>query len=206
MDERQPDWDPAPQDDLWTGRAEVRPSAFDQNSDRYEVDEEVEGEPAGHWWMPIVVGTVGLLLLALLGYGIYVIALHARKPAPTTTVAPAAVTTVPATSATPTTAPTTTAVSVPPTPVETTVVTTEPATTEVAVPALRGMPLADAKIALQRSGLGYRVIGRPSDAEPGTVIDSDPPEGRVVPPDTAITLVVAAGRTGGPAPTTPNGG
>ena len=33
---------------------------------------------------------------------------------------------------------------------------------------------------------------------PGTVIDSDPPEGQEVPPDTTVTLIIAAAQ-----PTTP---
>jgi beta-lactam-binding protein with PASTA domain len=42
------------------------------------------------------------------------------------------------------------------------------------------------------------LIYRPADAPPETVIDSDPPEGRQVPADTEVILVIAA-----PMPTSP---
>lgn len=188
------EWDP------WTGRAAVR-SPGPEPARYAESDWSASGtdeEPAGRWWMPIVIGIVGLVLLALLGFGIYLIVQNSGadvdtpKPTPaqtrTTTTAAA---TEPTTEAPPSTVP-----------------TTEPTDTEATVPALRGMPLADAVAALQRSGLGYRVIQLPSDAEPGTVIDCDPAEGQVVPPDSKVTLVVAAERTEGPTPTTtaPTGG
>ncbi|BCJ43663.1 hypothetical protein GCM10010168_40280 [Actinoplanes ianthinogenes] len=201
------DWDPDPRaadDGAWTGRAAVRPPRPDENGYPGEDWSVIapEEEPAGRWWMPIVVGVVGLILLALLGFGIYLIVRNSAadvetpQPTPTRT---QPVTTAPTTE--PTSAATTTTTTV------STVATTEPAATEATVPALRGMPVDDAKAALARSGLGYRVIFRPSDAEPGTVIDSDPPEGQVVPPDTRITLVVAAERTDSPttATTAPNG-
>ncbi|WIM96595.1 PASTA domain-containing protein [Actinoplanes oblitus] len=203
------DWDPDPRgadDAAWTGRAAVRPPGPDENG-YADGDWSIvapEEEATGRWWMPIVVGIVGVTLLALLATGIYLIVRNSRagvdtpQPTPTQTVTrtvTTAATTEPTTAAT--TEPTFSAVP-----------TTEPAATEATVPALRGMPVNDAKAALARSGLSYRVILRPSDAEPGTVIDSDPPEGQVVPADTRITLVVAAERTDGPATATtvPTGG
>ncbi|MFI1992498.1 PASTA domain-containing protein [Actinoplanes sp. NPDC020271] len=191
------EWDP------WTGRASVRPPRPEQTE--YTETEWTTGpedeEPSGRWWMPIVVGIVALVLLGLLGFGIYLIVQNSGgdvdtpQPTPAQTRATTTVT-IPATTE-PTTEP----------PVST-APTTDPATTEATVPALRGMPLADAEAALARSGLGYRVIKLPSDAEPGTVIDCDPAEGQLVPPDSKITLVVAAARTGGPTSTTtaPAGG
>jgi beta-lactam-binding protein with PASTA domain len=66
----------------------------------------------------------------------------------------------------------------------------------VPIPALIGLSSADARQALDRVGLAYRLIFRPSDSAPaGTVIDSDPPEGREVPPDTEVTLVIASTAT-----------
>ena len=70
------------------------------------------------------------------------------------------------------------------------------------VPALRGLPLAEARAALNRTGLPYRVLYLNSTAAPGTVIDSDPAEGQEVPPDTRVTIVVAQQ---GNATTTPTG-
>ncbi|WP_436525032.1 PASTA domain-containing protein [Actinoplanes sp. HUAS TT8] len=188
-------WDPDPRDngDLWTGRAAVRAPGPREDPETEWVPGPPGEEPSGRWWMPIVVGIVALLLVGLLAFGIYLIVRNSGAdvdtPQPTPTPTRAA-TTAPATTQ-PTTEP----------PVST-APTTDPAATEATVPALRGMPLADAEAALARSGLSYRVIQLPSDAEPGTVIDCDPAEGQVVPPDSKITLVVAAARTGGPASTT----
>ncbi|GAA2680720.1 Stk1 family PASTA domain-containing Ser/Thr kinase [Actinoplanes palleronii] len=199
------DWDPDPRgadDSAWTGRAAVRAPRPEQaaasGGDWATIAP--EEEPPGRWWMPIVFGIVGLTLVALLAYGIYVIVQNSGAEVDTPQPTPAQTTTTTAQTAE-TTPPTTE-------PPVSTVPTTEPTSTEAAVPALRGMPLADAKAALDRTGLGYRVIYRVSDAEPGTVIDSDPVEGQLVPPDTRITLVVAAEQTGDPASTTtaPAGG
>jgi hypothetical protein len=197
-------WDPDPReadDAAWTGRATVRaprPGPSAPAGDDWSVVAPEE-EQSGRWWMPIVVGIVGLTLLGLLATGIYLIVQNSRADVETPQPTPTQTRTTAATTP-PTTEPTTT-------PPASTVPTTEPTVTEATVPALRGMPLEDAKAALERSGLRYRAISRPSDAEPGTVIDSDPPEGQVVPPDTRITLIVAAEQTGDPTSTTaPTGG
>jgi PASTA domain-containing protein len=138
-----------------------------------------------------------LVLLAALGWGVYLIVQNAGKndtPAPAvTTSAPALAPTTVATTA-PTTQPTTEPTTTEPTTQPT---TTDPTDDAVAIPALRGLSVADAKAALQGVGItSTHVIFRPSDAEPDTVIDSDPEEGQEVPPDTRVTLVVSAPSTG----------
>jgi hypothetical protein len=191
------DW--SAQDAAWAGRAEVRPprpgqADYGAGSDWDAVP---PAEPRGKWWMPILVGIVALILLGLLGWGIYLITQDEdadETPGPAASVsAPAAPieTTGPTTTAPTTTPPTTE-------PTE----STNPA--EVTVPALVGLSRADAQEALQRRGLRFRVISRPSDATPGNVIDSDPAEGQKVPADTQVTLVIAAERTTTPttSPTT----
>src|SRR5690349_16327378 len=72
------EWDPDPRRadaGLWTGRAAVRPPLPEEP--QYGGDDwppaGPEEVPAGRWWMPIIVGIVALLLLGLLGYGIYLI-------------------------------------------------------------------------------------------------------------------------------------
>ena len=73
------------------------------------------------------------------------------------------------------------------------------------VPALRGLSQQEAIQALGRRGLSSRLRYMSSnDAAPGTVIDSDPEEGQEVPPDTTVTLIIAAPPT--TAPTAPSGG
>jgi hypothetical protein len=174
----------------WSGRAEVRPPLPGREEYmRTEWSTVPPPEPRGKWWMPIVVGIVGLILLGAIGWGVYLIAQNTDDtdvpPATTPSVA------APESTAPVTTEPTTT----PPTTTPTTTEPTEPA--EVTVPALTGLSQQEAQRALARRGLSYRLIFRPSDAAAGTVIDSDPAEGQEVPADTQVTLVIAT------KPTTP---
>lgn len=184
----------------WAGRAEVRPPP--PPPDDYATPSGWDAvpppaEPRGKWWMPILVGILVLIILGLLGWGIYLIIQSSDEGAETPAPMPSA--SVPVnepTSTAPTTAPTTTAPT-------TTPQTTEPTVTEVTVPALVGMSQRDAQQALDRRGLSYRLIFRASDAAAGTVIDSDPAEGQKVPPDTQVTLVIAVPpATGATAPPT----
>jgi beta-lactam-binding protein with PASTA domain len=72
------------------------------------------------------------------------------------------------------------------------------------VPALKGLSSQEARKALDRKGLNYRLRYVPSDSPAGTVIDSDPAEGQQVPADTVITLIIAA-ETDTPTPTATTG-
>jgi hypothetical protein len=185
----------------WSGRAEVRPPR--PGPGEYTAVSEWDAvpppaEPRGRWWMPILVGILALLLIGLLIWGIYLIAQNADDDDPGTP-APAPSVTAPATTEPTTTPPTSEA------PTATTPTTTEPTgPTEVTVPALVGLSQDEAQEALDRRGLTYRLIFRPSDAQAGTVIDSDPAEGQEVPPDTQVTLVIAAEATE-PTATQPTG-
>jgi hypothetical protein len=153
-------------------------------------------EPRGRWWTPIVVGIVALLLLALLGWGIYLIMQSTGDDVtPGGTPSPAA----PVTTAAATTRPTSTPPSTEPATTQPT--TTSPATpSDVTVPALKGLSSEEARGALDRKGLNYRLRYVTSESPVGTVIDSDPAEGQQVPADTVITLIIAAEPT---APATP---
>jgi hypothetical protein len=149
-----------------------------------------------------VVGIVALVLLAGLGYGFYQLVHNSDDDQPGTATTPSVAPTetvptsvAPTASTAPSTAPTTTT----PTPTPS---TTEPTTDEVTIPALKGLSLAEAQAALQRVGVSYRLLYRVSDAQPGTVIDSDPAEGQEVPPDTTVTLVIAAAQTTAPTTST----
>ncbi len=188
-----PDWQNR-SEPAWAGRAEVRQARPGAGGDFTRTDwAPVEPEPRRVWWSPILIGILGLLLVALLGVGIWLIVQSVGDdeqavPTVTTSAPQAPVTsalTPPPTSAAATTTPSTSAPAEP---------------EEVAVPALKGLSSAQARQALDRVGLTYRLIFRPADAEPGTVIDSDPPEGREVPADTEVTLVIAAPRTSAPTP------
>jgi hypothetical protein len=184
----------------WYARAEVpRPGA---PADYGYADQRYAPGPdeGGRWWLPIVIAVVALLLLGVLGYGIWLISSAnegSESPAP-------ALTTSAPSRRTPTTPPART--TKPP------VTATAPAS--VPVPRVIGLSAADARAALDSVGLASRLAFRPSDTAPaGTVIAAEPPPGTQVPPGTEITLVIAsAPRTTPPTeasptspPATPNG-
>jgi PASTA domain len=187
------DWEA--QEAAWAGRATVRPprsAEYGTTAADWDALPPPEEEPRGKWWMPIVIGIVALLLLGLLGWGIYLIVQNSDEGAGTPAPAPSvtAPATEPATTP-PTTRPTTEPTTTPP--------TTEPTETAITVPALVGLSQQEAQQALDRRGLNYRLIFRTSDNAPaGTVIDSDPAEGQEVPPDTQVTLVIATAATTDP--------
>ena len=181
----------ADEDQVWAGRAGVRaprPGDDPMGTDWAAVPVE---EPRGRWWTPIVVGIVALILLGLLAWGIYLIMQSTDDedgggtptPAPTATASAAAPRTTEPTTEPTTTEPTTTQPE--------TTAPTSPA--DITIPALRGLSLDEARSALNRSGLNYRLrYVRSTEAPPGTVIDSDPPEGRQIPGDTIVNLIIAA--------------
>jgi hypothetical protein len=184
-----------PDRDVWTGRAGVRPHGAvprDPYDEEGDWADRGRPEPSGRWWTPIAVGSISLVLLTLLGFGVVVIAQNLGDDTDTPQDTPTAAQ-----------LPTATGPGVATPEPAVTATTTEAADQEVNVPALRGMPLADAQAALTRSNLGWRVIRRESDAEPDTVIDCDPAEGQQVPSDTRVTLIVAAERAGTPTSPTP---
>ena len=194
-------------DEVWSARAGVRPPrvGYGDDFDRDDWAAEPADEPGGRWWTPIAVGIVALLLLSLLGWGIYLIVQASGDDdvTPGVTASPAAPARTVAT-----TGPTTPAATEP----ATTQPTTSPPTTpsDVTVPALKGLSTDEARGALDRKGLNYRLRFVTSDSPAGTVIDSDPAEGQQVPADTVITLIIAAEPTtpATPAPTpttTPTG-
>jgi hypothetical protein len=199
------DWASSRVNPVWSGRAEVRTSQPGRSS--YDTDWSTGPVPPqrDRWWMPILVGIIVLILLAALGWGIYLIVQNSGGsgtpgPAPTATTAPGNEPS--ASPSTETTAPSAEPTTTSPAPGPS---TTEPTTAELTVPALRGLALADAQAALTRTGLKSRLIYRTSDAAPDTVIDSDPAEGQEVPPDTTVTLVVARNTTTTPAATATTG-
>ncbi|PZG18763.1 hypothetical protein C1I95_12935 [Micromonospora craterilacus] len=165
----------------WSGRAEV-PSVRPGADRELSGNEWYADEPAGRpWWLPILWGIVVLLLLALLGVGLW-LARQALDEGGSTPPSPQ-----PTTSAPPTTAsasPTTRS----PSPSS----TTSPAPAQLPVPPLVGLSEAAARAMLDRLDLGYQVRYRPSDQAAGTVIATDPEAGQLVRAGDEVTLVVAA--------------
>lgn len=179
-----------PDDEVWTARAQVRPPRPGEGGDFTPADwAPPPAEPRRAWWMPILVGIVVLLLLGALGFGVWLITRGIDDDAEPAT--PATISAAPEPTAEPTTEP-----AVEPTTAQPTTEQPEPTTeqpTEVEVPDLIGQSSSDARTALEQLGLTSRVVVRRSSSAPaGTVIDSNPPEGRSVPEGTEVTLVVAA--------------
>jgi hypothetical protein len=162
---------------VWSGRAGVPPAGVRAPGPATAQWERPPVEDSGRWWMPIVIGLVGLLLLGVLGYGLWLIgAANGDDPeVGSTPTRPA--TTAPRTTAPPTTPPPTTREPEP----------------EVEVPGgLVGGSLEDAQDRLDEVGLAYRVEFEETDeAEPGTVIRTRPDGGSQVEPGSQVTIVVA---------------
>lgn len=175
--------EPMPSVSRWSGRAGVPPP--DALVVREAVPVEEEAAEDRRWWLPVVLGLVALVLLALLGTGLWLILRGSDDSGPVTPVTPAL--TASATPAEP-------SPSTPGTPSP--ALTTPPSPTEraqVVVPRLVGLDSDTAQSTLDRLGLTTRLTSRPDPvAQPGTVLEVDPAEGSVVPAGTRVTLVIAS--------------
>ncbi|WP_250000609.1 Stk1 family PASTA domain-containing Ser/Thr kinase [Actinoplanes sp. M2I2] len=201
------DWAPSRGNPAWSGRAEVRAPQPGRGYPEVDWAASAPSPQRDRWWMPIVVGIIALILLAVLGWAVYLLVNDSdedRTPVPPPVSSAAAPTETATTeTASPSPSPTTTSPSPSPSP-SPTPTTSEPTSGEVTIPALRGLALPEAQAALRSTGLAYRLIYRQAPEVPaGTVIDSDPVEGQEVPPDTTVTLVVAAEPTATPTTTGP---
>lgn len=167
---------------VWSGRAGVPPPRPAGHPDA-DADWYAEEQAGRRWWMPILLGVLALVLIALIGIGGWLVLRATERdsgPTPVPSVVPstplrtsaAPGTTAPST-APPTTAPTTTA----------------PA--EVPMPPLVGLPESAARSLLDGLAVDYRVERRTSDRPPGTVIETDPDAGEPVAEGDEVTIVVA---------------
>ncbi|MGQ5260766.1 PASTA domain-containing protein [Micromonospora sp. ZYX-F-536] len=181
----------------WSGRAEVRAPRPAEPAGEWYAEE----QGGRRWWMPILWGVLALLLAGLLGAALWVV-LAARDDDPddpriTPSLPPASATTAAPTSAAPTSAaPTSESPSSP-------AATTEPV--EVPVPPVTGLPQATAEGLLDRLGVTYRVVYRPSGLPPGTVVGTEPGAGTTVATDEEVLLIVSQARPStGVSPTVPS--
>ncbi|MBV1853270.1 PASTA domain-containing protein [Catellatospora tritici] len=161
-----------PAEDVWTGRAGVRPPR--------PVQEDTlppEYSPTERSWLgPVLIGVVGVLLLAVMGVAIW-FALREETPTPLPSESP--------TSAPSPVAPSSAAPSPSPSPS----VTTGPA----AVPEnLVGMTQEQAIAALEAVGLNPDVDLRQTDeVAPGTVVATEPEPGTLLAPGSTVKIIVA---------------
>ncbi|MCG5442178.1 PASTA domain-containing protein [Micromonospora sp. NIE79] len=186
----------APIPPSWSGRAEVRSPRPDDAGGEWYVEE----QGGRRWWSPILWGVLALLLAGLLGGALWLVLAQqddrddrGPTPSPSPTSAPSA----PPTSAAPTSAaPTSESPSSSP--------TTE-APEEVPVPPIVGLPQATAEGLLTRLGLPYRVVYRPSELPPGTVVGTEPEAGTSVSTDDEVLLIISQAQPStGASPTTPS--
>ncbi|MEU8069341.1 PASTA domain-containing protein [Micromonospora sp. NPDC049151] len=179
----------------WSGRAGVpppRPAGYPEPGSEWYAEEQA----GRRWWMPILLGVLALLLLALIGVGVW-LALRAADrdsdPGPPLPSPPAQTSAAPTTAAPTSAAPSSSPPSTP--------ATTAPV--EVPMPPLVGLPEAAARAALDRLDVDYRVQRRASDRPAGTVIATDPEAGYPVGEDDRVTIVVAVPAPPTSGPSTP---
>jgi hypothetical protein len=156
----------------WTARAGV-PARPPRGAVPQEQEWVPEQEPRS-WWLPLLITPAVLILLGLIGLGIWM-ALHAQ-PGPT-----------PAASTSPSSSPSP-AASASPTP------SASPASSVplVEIPDLHGQSVSDAQATLQGLGLTVQVHNQVTNAQPaGTVISTQPTVGSKVPVGSQVTLIVA---------------
>ncbi len=156
----------------WTARAGV-PAQAPRGAIPQEQEEWVPERESRSWWLPVLITLAVLILLGLIGLGIWM-ALHSSSgPAP-------------AASNSPGTSPSPSPASPTPSP--------SPASSAplVEVPDVRGETVSDAKDTLGGVGLKVKVQTQVTNAQPpGTVLSTQPTAGSKVRAGTEVTLVVA---------------
>ncbi|MEU6072487.1 PASTA domain-containing protein [Micromonospora sp. NPDC047074] len=176
----------------WSGRAEVPPP---RPADPREAEWYAEEQGTRRWWLPILWGVVALLLLGLLGGGLW-LALQSANDEPTgPEPSPSATRPSPTTAAPTSAAPTSASPSAPP---------TTSAAPQLAMPPVVNLPLETAQAILDDVGLSHRVEYQTSDRPAGTVLRTDPEAGELVPDGEEVTLVVARAATPSTGEVTPS--
>jgi len=187
----------APIPPSWSGRAEVRSPLPDDPAGEWYVEE----QGGRRWWLPILWGVLALLLAGLLGGALWLVRDQQEGDrndrGPTPSLPPTTAPSTPPTSAAPTSAaPTSESPSSSP---------TTDAPDELPVPPLAGLPQATAEGLLNRLGLPYRVVYRPSELPPGTVVGTEPEAGTSVSTDDEVLLIISqTDSPTGASPTTPS--
>jgi cytoskeletal protein RodZ len=133
-----------------------------------------EAGPSRTWWLPILIGLMVLILVGLIGLGLW-LALRGSNPGPSPSPTPSAAPTTasPSPSASPTASPSPSAVLIP-------------------VPTVTNLSVSDALPILQGQGLVPRVVTEVNETVPaGTVIRTEPAAGTPVPVGSTVVVRVA---------------
>jgi hypothetical protein len=168
----------------WAGRAGVRPPDAGGVRQATPPEEWHDFDDSGRrWWLPIVLGVLALLMLGVLGVGVWLIMRTQNdKPAPATSV-----------SATPTASaqPSQTSASAAPTSASPSPTESGPA--QVQVPVLVGLTAEQAESALRQNQLNFQLLYRYDPNTPvGNVIETDPLASTLVDQGSTVTLVISS--------------
>lgn len=177
----------------WTARAQVPTPGLDDVPEPALAHEEwVEERPPRATLQPVLITLAVLVLLSMIGFGVWLMLQGTDTPTPGPGVDPSA--TAPSGPLTP--APTTR-----PAPT-TAAATTGPAQPQlVAVPSLRGRTRAQAMLSLRRAGLVGQFVEREDPSvQAGRVISSEPPQGTMVERGFTVQVILSSGP---PVPTAP---
>jgi hypothetical protein len=177
-DDRTAQIPPGQDNTAWAGRAGVPPPAPPRGPGQTEWAEP-EDPDQRRWWMPILLGVLALVLIAVIAFGLWLLLRDDGanpEPTPSPTAAPTSV--VPTTAAPTTAAPTTAAPT---------------SAAAIAVPPVIGRTEAEARSLLDGAGLQPRLEFVESDQPAGTVVDADPQPGSQVAPDSTVTLFISEG-------------
>lgn len=166
----------------WQGRATVRPGGPPPTR---PPDDGQPGQSGRAWWLPILLGVIGLLLIIGLAYGL-VLATRHKDSTPTPAPSPTAVPTSVAPSTTPPSRP-------PSTPPSTTTLTTVPS-------GLTTLDLQGAEDALTQSGLKFTTVPQTTTdpGQVGRVLSTDPASGAQVAPGSTVTLTYGVAPSASP--------
>jgi hypothetical protein len=169
---------PADDPQRWTAKANV-PRTAPRDPDA--TAQWSPPEPGRAWWLPILLGVIGLLILLAVAYFLIT---HLNNdntqpsppPAPTQSAAPSS------------TPPSTPPTSAPPT----TATPTQPGAPFVVPSLLIGLPVDSAASILDGYGIAYTEVAQTDDsALPNTVVRTSPDVGQTVAPGGSITLYYA---------------
>lgn len=172
----------------WAGRAEVRRPGAGGVRQAVPPDEWQDYEDTGRrWWLPIVLGILGLLMLGVLGAGVWlIIRTQNDKPAP-------------ATSATASVRPSQTSAS--PSPTTASPSRTASGPVQVLVPPLVGLTADQAETLLQQNHLNFQLLYRyDPNTLVGNVIEANPVAGTLIDRGGTVTLVISSAASSSPSP------